>query len=400
MKGNFERKVLENGMTILLEKRDIPVVSVAFAVRQGGVNEDSHEKGISHFIEHMLYKGTPSRDAKKIADEIEGKGGALNGFTDEEITAYWCKMPAEDLNIALEVLGDMVRNPKFDEKEVEKERKVIFEEIKRRKDNPQIYVFDKIQGLLYEAPLGEDLAGTYETMNSLGREELVNKFKEVYQTDKMVLCVVGNAEMQTLVDFVEKSFKKGNGKTQNFEIKKKNNSGLEKRKGIDQANLVLAFHAPLLGDDKNYAMKVLNSLIAEGMSSRLFTEIREKRNMAYSVRGYCNVSKDYSYELIYVGTTKEKVNEVKKLILEEFEKVSEGLMEEELEKTKEKMIGNYKLSMEDSQDQMVNILSAEIDGNAESFYEFEEKILKVKIEDVKELAKIKDYSFFALVPED
>ncbi|MEJ2268121.1 MAG: pitrilysin family protein, partial [Nanoarchaeota archaeon] len=154
---NFQRKVLKNGMTILFEKRDLPIVSVAFAVRNGGINESEEEKGISHFIEHMLYKGTPTRNAKKIAEEIEKNGGELNGFTDECITAYGCKMPSKHVNVALNVLGDMVKNPLFDEKELEKERKVIFEEIKMRKDNPMTFVFDKLNNILYTGTLGLDL---------------------------------------------------------------------------------------------------------------------------------------------------------------------------------------------------------------------------------------------------
>ncbi|GAH77972.1 unnamed protein product, partial [marine sediment metagenome] len=143
------------------------MVSVAFAVRNGGINESKKEKGISHFIEHMLYKGTPTRNTKKIAEEIEKNGGELNGFTDEAVTAYWCKMPSKHLDVALDVLTDMVKNPLFDQKELEKERKVIFEEIKMRKDNPMVYVFDKIQSYLYEEPFGTPLIGTFETMNSI-----------------------------------------------------------------------------------------------------------------------------------------------------------------------------------------------------------------------------------------
>ena len=156
MENKFYRKVLKNGMVVLFEKRDLPVVSVVFAVRNGGANEDISEKGISHYIEHMLYKGTPSRNAQKIAEEIEKNGGELNGFTDETVTAYWCKMPSKHLNIALEVLGDMVRNPLFDAGEMEKERKVIYEEMKMRKDRPNIYVMDKVQSFLYGGSLGED----------------------------------------------------------------------------------------------------------------------------------------------------------------------------------------------------------------------------------------------------
>jgi len=149
MKENFYRKVLKNGLTIIFEKRNLPVVSVAFAVRAGAIHEREEEKGISHFIEHMLYKGTPKRNLKQISSEIEKNGGILNGFTSDEITAFWCKIPSKHLDIALDVLGDMVRNPLFDEKEVEKERQVIFEEIKKGKDNPQRYVFDEIQKLMY-----------------------------------------------------------------------------------------------------------------------------------------------------------------------------------------------------------------------------------------------------------
>ena len=159
----FKRKVLSSGMTVLFEKRDLPIVSVGFAVRNGGVNESAEEKGISHFIEHLLYKGTKKRKALDITSEIEKNGGELNGFTDEEITAYFCKMPSKNLNIALDVLTDIIKNSVFDEKELEKERKVIFEEIKMRRDNPRIYVIDKIEESLYEEPFGSSLIGTEKT---------------------------------------------------------------------------------------------------------------------------------------------------------------------------------------------------------------------------------------------
>ncbi len=136
------------------------------------------------------------------------------------------------------------------------------------------------------------------------------------------------------------------------------------------------------------------------MSSRLFSEIREKRNLAYAVKGESNINKDFAYNIIRVGTTKEKIEEVKKIILEEFEKVSGELTEEELRQVKEQMIGNYQIAMEDSQSQMVNLIFSEFNGKAEEFYDFEENIRKVNLEDVKSLAKIKDYSFMALIPEE
>ncbi len=400
MNESFNRKVLSNGMVVLFEKRNLPVVSVAFAVRNGGVNEVAQEKGISHFIEHMLYKGTPTRNAKKIAEEIEKNGGELNGFTDEAITAYWCKMPSRHLSIALNVLSDMVKNPLFDKKELEKERKVIFEEIKMRKDNPMTYVFDEIQSCLYGEPFGSSLIGTYETMNSITREKIVKKFEQIYQPNNIILGVVGDANFEDVVKFAEKNFGNKKGKVPKLSIKKKNELKTQKRKGIDQVNLIFAYHVPLAGDKKNYAAQVLSALMAEGMSSRLFSEIREKRNLAYAVKGGSSMNKDFSYNFIYVGTTKENLEVVKKIILEEFEKVTKDLGEAELAQVKEQLIGNYQISMEDSQSQMINLLLHEINGNAKEFYEFEKKIKEVKLKDVKDLAKLKNYSFFALVPED
>ncbi len=403
MKGNFKKKVLKNGLTILFEKRDLPVVSVAFAVRAGGINESLEEKGISHFIEHMLYKGTPTRSSKKIAEEIEKNGGSLNGFTSEEITGYLCKMPSEKLGIALEVLGDMINNPLFDEKELDKERLVIFEEIKMYKDNPRLHVFDEIQKSLYKGTMGISLAGTFETMNSINHEKIVKKFKEIYTPNNLILCVVGNADFLEIVKFAEDNFseEKGEIPEQIFDIH--NSSKTEIREGIDQANLVFAYHVPVASDNKSFVARVLSAITAEGMSSRLFSEIREKRNLAYAIKGESNINKRFAYNLIYVGTMKENVEEVNSLILKEFEKISNELDEKELGEVKQQLIGHYKLSMEDSQDQMIGLIASEVHSKAEDFYDFEENIKNIKLENVKEMAsKIKEgnYSFFALVPKD
>lgn len=401
MMVKFYRKVLGNGLTILFEKREIPVVSVAFAVKAGGVNELIEEKGISHFIEHMLYKGTHSRNARKIAEEIENKGGELNGFTSEEVTAYWCKIPSEHINTALNVLGDLVKNPLFDKKEIEKERKVIFEEIKMYHDNPRLHVFDEIQKRLYDGTMKISLAGTFKTMDSITKEKMVDKFNKTYQPDNMILGVVGDAELNEIIDFADKFFDDKKSQVSKEDFNKSNESKVEKRKGIDQANLIFAYHVPTANDKESYAAIVLNSLMAGGMSSRLFSEIREKRNLAYAIKGDVNINKTFAYNLIYVGTMKENVEKVKQLILEEFEKVAKGLSDKEVDTMKERLKGNYQISMEDSQTQLLNLIFNEVHGNAEDFYRFEENISKVKVDEIKELAKkaIEEYSFFALIPE-
>ncbi len=401
MRFDFKKKVLKNGMTILFEKRDVPVVSVAFAVRNGGINESPNEKGISHFIEHMLYKGTLTRNAKQIAEKVERNGGELNGFTSEIITAYWCKIPSKHLDIALNVLGDMVKNPKLDEKELDKERQVIFEEIKMYHDTPRLYIFDEIQKNLYDPKFALNVAGTFETMDSIDRKKMAEKFDEVYKPNNMILCVVGDADFEEIVNYVEKNFGNEKGTVPTFEIKIKNESKIEERKGIDQANLVFAYHVPF-DNKKKYVAEVLSALTAEGMSSRLFSEIREKRNLAYAVKGGSETTKDFGYNFIYVGTMKENVEKVKELILKEFEKVANELEEKEIKEVKNQIIGQWEVGMEDSQNQMIGLLYEEVNGNAEEFYEFEKNINEVNIEDVKELAKKvgEKYSFFALVPED
>lgn len=403
MKKNFQKKILDNGMTVIFEKRNLPVVSVAYAVKNGGANEILDEKGISHFIEHMLFKGTEKRTSKEISEEIERNGGVLNAFTGDNITAFWCKISANNLNKALDVLTDIIKNPLFKEEELEKERKVIFEEIKMRRDFPRAYVQDKIKELLYEEPFGKDLIGDYKTMSSITKEKIFNKFKQAYAPKNLILAVVGDANFDEIIKFAEENFSKQDGEIPFFEIKKRNEIKEEKRKGLDQANLVFGYHSPLLDDKKSYAAEVLISLMGAGMSSRLFSEIREKRNLAYAVHGGAEITKDFSYSIIYVGTTKENVEKIKQLILDEFKEVAEKLSAEELESVKKMLIGNYKISMEDSQEQLVNLISYEINGNAENFYGFEKNISEVKLEDVKELAKKVaegNYSFFALVPEE
>jgi predicted Zn-dependent peptidase len=306
------------------------------------------------------------------------------------------------LKIALEVLGDMVKNPKFDVKEIEKERQVIFEEIKMYKDSPSMHVFDEIQKSLYEEPLGMSLAGTFDTMKGIDRKKIIDKFKGVYQPSNLILCVVGDADFGEIVNFVEDNFGEGKGEISKQKIVLKNESQTEERAGIDQASMVFAYHVPLSEDKKSYAARVLSTIMAGGMSSRLFEQIREKRNLAYAVKGDANVNRDFAYNIIYVGTMKENVEKVKKIILEEFEKVAKSLGEKELNEVKNQMIGNYHISMEDSQGQMVNLLLSEVEGDVEEYYEFEKNIRAVKLEDVKDLALGvgKNFSFFALTPKD
>lgn len=394
----FYRKILKNGMTVLFEKRNSGVVSVAFAVKHGGIHESEDEKGISHFIEHMLYKGTKNRTSKQISEEIEKNGGILNGFTEEELTAYWCKMPSKHINIALDVLSDMILNPLFNEDEMNKERKVIFEEMKMRHDMPNVFVLDKIQNLLYSGTLSLDIIGTHKSMNAIDRNKMTDKFFKVYGSENLILSVVGEADFEMLCSFCELKFKKSGFKISEPQIGLRNAELIEKRAGLDQVNLVFAYHLPKANEELNFASQVLSCLMVGGMSSRLFQEIREKRNLAYAIKGGYNGGRRFGYGSIFVGTSPENIIQVKKLILEEFEKVKD-VDEKEFNQVKEQLMGNSKISREDSQGQMLDLLYHEIWDNAKNSYKYEEDIKKVKLADVKKLAHFKNYSFIALIPE-
>jgi predicted Zn-dependent peptidase len=399
MKPQFYKKILANGMTVLYEERkNSGVVSVAFAVKHGGIHENKEEKGISHFIEHLLYKGTKKRAAKQISEDIERNGGILNGFTEEEFTAFWCKMPSKHIEVALDVLSDMLLNSVFDEKEMNKERHVIFEEMKMRRDRPDIFVVDKVQSLLFTGSLALDSIGTEESLSSINREKILDKFKKVYGSENLILCVVGDANFKSLCNFCEKNFKKSNFQIGEPKIGLKNGENIFERVGIDQANMIFAYHAPKAGEKGSYAAQTLNCLMAGGMSSRLFQEIREKRNLAYALKGNYSCGKRYGYGSVFVGTSPENMDKVKKILIEEFEKIK-TLKEKELNQVKEQLIGNSKISREDSQGQMLDLLYNEIWTRAEDSYQYEDRIKQVKIEDLKKIASFKKYSFIALVPK-
>lgn len=350
----------------------------------------------------MLYKGTKKRDSKQISEEIEKKGGILNGFTDEEVTAYWCKMPAKHIEVALEVLSDMVSNPLFEEAELNKERQVILEEMKMRRDRPDWYVADKIQGMLFTGNLGLDLIGTEKSLKSINREVILKKFQEIYKTKNIFLVVVGDADFEQICTFCEKNFKKSSGIISEPKIGFKNSQKIETREGIDQANLIFAYHTANATKRENYAAQILSTILAGGMSSRLFQEIREKRNLAYAVKGSCNSGKRFGFNGIYIGTKKENVEEVKKLILEEIKKLEKELDENELNQAKEQLRGNSSISREDSQGEMLDLLFNEIWDKAENSYDYEKNIEQVRLEEVKKIAasvKEGNYSFVALVPK-
>jgi len=397
----FNKKILPNGLVVLHEQRDVPVTTVMLGTRFGAINEQEKEKGIAHFIEHLCFKGTAKRTALQIASELEKVGGTLNAFTSEEETAYHVKLPSEHLELAMDVIFDIFFNPKFPEEEIKKEAGVICEEIKMYYDNPRARAMDKVKECLYEKPFGMSIAGKEEIIRGMRREQLLKKHEEYYHPKNAILAVVGNNSFDEVVRLAEKfcvDKKAGNMPVKpRIEIRNKKES--EERVDIQQANLVIGLHFPTMKEKERYAGEITSAILGEGMSSKLFTEVREKRGLAYAVKTDIDAGKEYSYLMIYVGTEKEKVQEVINICIEEFRKL-ENLTEKDLEDAKKQVIGNYHVDSEDCAKTAVSLILEEISGNAEEYYKFAEKIKEVKLEDVKKLTKFEDFSYYAVVPSD
>ena len=395
---NFQKKILKNGITILHEHRDLPLVSFSISNRFGGAYEESNIKGIAHFIEHLVFTGTKTRSHEDISREIEKKGGILNAYTSNEVTSFWFKLPSEHLFSGMDIIVDMLNNPIFDEKKFEKEKKVIIEEIKMYHDAPQRFIMDKIEENLFDKPLGEGVIGSEKTISALNRDFVFDYFRKMYGPSNFIITLVGNANFNKVCNYIENNFSPSNNFPKIKPIKLHNKETTEERPGIDQAHFSLAFHAPLQ-TDKNYpALEVLDAYLANGMSSRLFLEIREKRGLAYAVKGSLSTEKSYSYYTIYAGTTKKAIPEVKKLILQEFENVK-NMTEKNLQEAKNQLVGLKRLSKEDSTNVMNELLFSELTTKAEDYYKHEDQIKAVALNQVKSLAKISSYSTAAIVPK-
>jgi predicted Zn-dependent peptidase len=394
----FKKKVLKNGLTVLFEKRDVPVTTVMLAVKYGAAYEKISEKGIAHFIEHLCFKGTEKRTVRQISEEVERVGGDLNAFTHEELTAYHVKLPSKHIDVAMDVLFDVFFNPVFPEEEVEKEANVICEEIKMYRDNPRMHVVDTIKTNLYEYPFGEFIGGTQEGVRGMSRKDLFSRHRQVYIPSNSVLCVVGNNSFDEVVKMAQSMSVNREGSAIKMPpIKKRTIINAEKRKGIEQTNIILGFHFPCAGDKGRYSAELFSSILGSGMSSRLFSEVREKRGLVYGIKTDLDMGRNYGYMIIWAGTDEAKKEEVLRICLEEFGKMK-NLTEEELSAAKIQVIGNRHVETEGSSETATNLIMEEIVGDANNYYNYEEMINSVSLDDIRKLASVSKYASFSLGP--
>jgi predicted Zn-dependent peptidase len=363
---NLSRTVLPNGLIVLTERMEyMRSVAMGVWIKSGSRCEPAEMNGISHFVEHMLFKGTRSRSAQQIARQMDSIGGNLDAFTGKETICFNVKSLAEHVPIALDVLTDLVLNPVFDAPEIERERGVILEEIKIDADNPEILVHELfMQAFWKDHPLGRPILGTSKTVARLNRESLTAYHGDRFHGGNMIFSAAGNLEHEEFAETVARKFSSLAGGTTLYELPAPEASArivLRHKKSLEQVQICLGVPSPPITDENRYATLILNTVLGGGMSSRLFQTIREERGMAYSIYSDVSPCRDTGILCVFAGTSTNKGLEVVKLILEEFGKLKqEALSEEELTRAKDQVKGNILLGLESSSARMANLARQEM----------------------------------------
>jgi predicted Zn-dependent peptidase len=352
----YNKAVLDNGLRVITSTMPHSrSVCLVILVGAGSCYESKEEAGISHFAEHLFFKGTQRRPtSKEITQDIEGVGGTINAGTDKEITVFWCKVASPHFSLALDVLSDLLLNSRFDNKEIEREREVINEEIHMNLDIPQQRVNMLIDELLWpEQPLGREVTGYKETVSSITREQLLNYVARRYMPNNTVLSIAGNIHHEEAMAQIKPLFDKWAAEELlTGYITNDNQTEAKLRiepKDIEQAHLCLAVHGFSHSHPQRFILDLLNTVLGGGMSSRLFMEIREHKGLAYDIHSYTEHFLNSGSFGIYAGVDPEKMEIALAAILEEVSKVKQGIAASELTRAKELSKGRLYLRFEDSQ---------------------------------------------------
>jgi len=386
---NLRRTVLPNGLIVLTERMDhMRSVAMGVWIKSGSRCEDAASNGISHFVEHMLFKGTRSRTAQHIAREMDSIGGNLDAFTGKETICFNVKSLAEHVPIALDVLTDLVLNPVFASGDIERERGVILEEIKMDEDNPDLLVHELFtQSYWKDHPLGKPILGTKKTVAGLDQPTLLAYHADRFHAGNMVFSAAGNLEHDEFVEAVAAKFSTLAAGSTLHELPAPEASArivLRNKKSLEQVQICLGVPAPAVTDENRYAALILNTVLGGGMSSRLFQTIREERGMAYSIYSDLNPYRDTGTLLIFAGTSTGKAVDVIDLTLAEFRNLKEHtLSTEELKRAKDQLKGNILMGLESSNARMANLARQEMYFG--QFFSVDEVIARVDEVDAAEV---------------
>ena len=389
---NYEITTLENGIRVITETvNHVQFMSMGFWVGVGSRYENEQQWGITHFIEHMLFKGTDKRTAEQISGAVDAVGGQLNAFTSKENTCYYIKTLTEDFPLAVDVLSDMFLNSRFDNEEIAKEREVIIEEIKMYEDTPDDQVHDLMSANLWpEHPLGRAILGTEESIAAFNHDMLKDYMKQYYTGSNIVVSVVGNISHNQVVEAIREVLGGiPKGEPNQYMIADRAKPGVNcYYKEIAQSQICVAMPGVAKEDDRLFPLSILNTYLGGGMSARLVKKIREEEGLAYSVYSYNGSYTDTGAFVISVGTRPENCQRVIDIILEELDDVRQnGITQEELDKSFSQLKGSLYMGLETVNSRMNKLgRSMLIYDRVITPEENVNDLSKVTVEDVKSLA--------------
>jgi len=390
---NIHRQVLPNGLTVISEEmKHIRSVSIGIWIKSGSRDEEPQWNGLSHFIEHMVFKGTKNRSAEAIARQVDSIGGNLDAFTAKECVCFNIKVLDEHLPIALEVLSDLVLNPVFAIEDIARERGVILEEIKMDEDNPEYLVHEIFtQNFWKDHPLGKPILGTRETVKGFEQPLVLDLYQKRFFSGNFIISAAGNLNHAHFVDLVARYFDGLKPLKNGFHgpmPKIVPRITLRNKKSLEQVQICVGVPSHPIAHEKRFASYVLNTLLGGGMSSRLFQNIRERQGLAYSIYSDLNPYRDTGCLSIYAGTSRQSAVKVVESVVSEFRKLkSESLSDEELRRSKDQLKGSLMLSLESSTARMSNL--ARQDMYFDKFYGMDaliQKIEAVTADDLHEMA--------------
>ena len=389
---NYEITTLDNGIRVITETvNHVQFMSMGFWVGVGSRYESEKQWGITHFIEHMLFKGTEKRTADQISGAVDAVGGQLNAFTSKENTCYYIKTLTEDFPLAVDVLSDMFLNSRFDNEEIAKEREVIIEEIKMYEDTPDDQVHDLMSANLWpDHPLGRAILGTEESIAAFDHDMLKEYMKQYYTGSNIVVSVVGNISHKQVVDAIQEVLGGiPKGELNQYAIADRAKAGVNcYYKEIAQSQICVAMPGVAKEDDRLFPLSILNTYLGGGMSSRLVKKIREEEGLAYSVYSYNGSYTDTGAFVISVGTRPENCQRVIDIILEELEDVRQnGITQDEMDKSFSQLKGSLYMGLETVNSRMNKLgRSLLIYDRVITPEENVDDLSKVTVEDVKALA--------------
>jgi len=387
----FVKEHLYNGLPVVMESlKNMRSVAIGIWVKVGSRNEPYEKNGISHFLEHMFFKGTKKRTAREIAAEIDSLGGDLNAFTSKESTTFYVKVLDEYLEKGIELLSDVFLHSTFPEEDIEKEKKIIKEEIKMVEDTPDDYIHDLFNQTVWgNSGIGQPVLGRRETVRSFTKDDLLSHIKKYYGTKDIVISCAGNFEHEYLLSMLNKNL----GDLRRGSEPRRSASPVFKSKvevfikDLSGAHLCLGVKGLPQASKERYSLYVLNTILGAGVSSRLFQEIRERRGLAYSIYSFIASYLDAGIWGVYAGVSRKKVREVLELILKEMHSLKDTINETELERAKNQLKGNIILGLESTSSRMNNIARQEIyHGRYFSPKEIIKEVESITLSQLKELA--------------